>query len=72
MYDFVFRWCWALREQVCKQTGSFDPDMSRYAMALSPQEYAEFCDDIHRRLFRDASGELRIVGVAIVGLRSEL
>lgn len=66
MYDFVFRWCYDLRERVCEATQTWDPDMRRYAMALTPEEYYDFCQETHGRIRCDSSGAMRMVGVAIV------
>ncbi len=50
VWDFATRWCHTLRQLVRATTGEFDVDLGRYALVLTPGEYAELCDD--RRALR--------------------
>lgn len=70
MYDYVLRWCHECRTREQLVAGEIEPDMSRFAMLLTPAEYCEFVDDARTLRFHMSLHatpfQPRLFGVAIV------
>lgn len=67
MYEYVVCWCHECRRREQLVTGEHDPDMSRFAMLLTPAEYCEFLNDTRSLCFMSFRPQL--FGVAILSER---